>query len=84
MTDGVQVIDSGTVLGRVTIATRDFQAGDVVLAELPAIIFKADNEYFGLWNAYLAAPEEKQSPFWKRIILQPMTLHSYLRIHASA
>lgn len=65
MTDGVRVIDSGTELGRVTIATRDFEAGDIVLAEPPAIVFSTDNGYFGVWNAYLEAPEET-----KRAILE--------------
>jgi len=44
----------------VTIALRNFEAGDVVLAEPPAIVFKTDNGYFGLFNAFLDAPTETQ------------------------
>lgn len=58
-TDGVKVIDSGDEqLGRVTIATRDLEPGEVVLSEPPAIVFDDSNGYFGLFNAFLNAPQE--------------------------
>jgi hypothetical protein len=50
---GVVVVDSQTALGRVALADRDFEKGENVLCEVPALVFDANTGYFGLWDAFL-------------------------------
>lgn len=55
------MVESGGRLGKVAIATRDFQPREVVLLEPPAVIVGLENGYFGLFEAFLAAPADTQT-----------------------
>ncbi|CAJ1966268.1 unnamed protein product [Cylindrotheca closterium] len=63
--EGVQVVDTNSELGRVAIATKDFQTGEVVLREEPAVSFNTQDGYVGLWEAYLKATPEQQAAIMK-------------------
>ena len=55
---GIDVIDSGGELGRVAIAKKAFSAGDVVLSELPALVFSIDiSDMSELLIKFLDAPK---------------------------
>lgn len=60
---GVEVVDSGSNLGRVAVSKQDFAAGDIVLADVPAIVFSTDNNsYLDLFIKYLdASPPIQES-----------------------
>ncbi len=57
---GFDVVDSNSPLGRVAIATQDFNIGDTVLAEVPALVCNQSNGYIPLFSAYLDAEPEAQ------------------------
>lgn len=59
--NGMEVADSGGILGKVAIATRDFQPLDVVLLEPAAVVFGYENGYFGIFDSFLKAPSETQA-----------------------
>jgi len=59
---GIKVVDSGTPLGRVAVSKQTFNPGDVVLAEVPAIVYDTnDNNCFRLFTEYLDAPSDVQA-----------------------
>ena len=57
---GMKVVNSGTPLGRVAVSKEAFNSGDVVLAEVPAIVFD-DQNYIRLFTEYLDASSDVQA-----------------------
>lgn len=52
--DGFDVVDSGdVVLGRISIASRDYRVGDLVLVEPPLLVFDPSYGYGGMFSAYM-------------------------------
>eukprot|EP00798_Chlamydomonas_sp_ICE-L_P000008 gene8-12816_t len=60
--DGVQIVPSGTALGRVVVARRAFAPGDVVLAEAATLVFAtaARGRLPALLSAFKSATSQRQ------------------------
>lgn len=57
---GIRVVDTKTAMGRVAVATKDFDNGSVVLIEKPAVVFDHNDGFLSLYDAYLKAPQKTQ------------------------
>jgi len=56
--DGFEVVDSGdAVLGRIAIATNDYERGERVLVEPPTYLFDPQEAYLGMMKAFVGISE---------------------------
>ncbi|KAG1663216.1 hypothetical protein FOA52_011309 [Chlamydomonas sp. UWO 241] len=58
--DGVRVVESETAMGRVVVATRGFETGEVVLAEPAALVWLKEGGPTGLLRAFSRAKRDTQ------------------------
>mmetsp|Transcript_29696 Transcript_29696/g.71489 ORF Transcript_29696/g.71489 Transcript_29696/m.71489 type:complete len:555 (+) Transcript_29696:159-1823(+) len=60
--DGFEIVHSGDVtLGRIAVATKDYQPGDLVLVEPPTFVVDEQSGYPGMFDTFLRCSPEDQA-----------------------